>query len=206
MANDVWSIPPDLFEGQDVAIYASGPSLKQEHIDATRSMASIAINDCYRLAPHATMLFAADLRWWHHHADAHKFAGLRVTTSANVNVPDIKRLKINGFRGYETAPDTIRTGNNSGYQALHIAIRGGPRRIFMFGFDMSSKNGHHWFGKHPPGLMTTHEDCFQIWTGYFNDLAVAAERLGVEVVNCTPQSTIMSFPKVEFHESLLEYA
>src|SRR5690349_852168 len=70
-----------LYQGGTVLCVASGPSLTQEDIDHCRPHvdATIVVNASFRLAPWATVLYAADREWWRHPAygDAVAFAGLK---------------------------------------------------------------------------------------------------------------------------------
>ncbi len=189
-----WRVPR-LWEGRTVAILASGPSMSLAVANAVRAagIPSIAINDTYRLAPWADMLYACDANWWRHHAeDALKFAGLKVTCDDDhVSFDAVLHLKQTGDSGFDPDPSCIRTGNNSGYQALHVAIHAGARRVLLCGFDMQ---GGHWFGSHPEGLTDAVPDVHRkFFIPEFETLAPMLPSLGVEVVNCTPNSALRCF-------------
>jgi hypothetical protein len=84
----------------------------------------------------------------------------------------------------------VRTGGNSGYQALHIAMHGGAVRVLLCGYDMQ---GCHWHGPHPGGLKVTPAEGYEKWIRRFDEIAKAARERRVDVVNCTPGSALRCF-------------
>lgn len=196
-----WSVPP-LWARQTVAILASGPSMSQAVADQVRDVGipAIAINTTFRLAPWATMLYAADPEWWQHpaHRGAHDFAGLKVSCS---NVKGVLLLRNTGKEGFDPDQSAIRTGGNSAYQALHIAIHAGAARILLCGLDMHGGR-HHWHGEHPHGLKQTVEENYAEWIKRFNALIKPLAERGIEVLNCTPGSALRCFPMADLAEAL----
>jgi hypothetical protein len=194
-----WQVPP-LWSGRTVAILASGPSMTQAAADAVRAagVAAIAINSTLRLAPWADMLYAADPEWWGHasNRDALAFPGLRVSCSA---VRGVHQLRNSGVEGFDPDPMALRTGGNSGYQGLHIAIHGGAARVLLLGFDM---RGCHWHGPHPAGFKVTTSETYARWVTRFPALGKVARARGIEIVNCTPGSALQCFPMADLAEQL----
>jgi hypothetical protein len=185
-----WQVPR-LWAGRTVAVLASGPSMSAHTCDAARGLPAIAVNNTFRLAPWADMLYAADEDWWRHNQDARQFAGLQVSVG---NVKGVHRLRNTGALGFDADPTCVKTGSNSGYQAVHIAIHGGAERILLFGFDL---RGSHWHGDHPEGLRNTSDWAFANWRQRFAELAPIATRMGVAVINCTPASALDCFPRCD---------
>ncbi|MBP9805811.1 MAG: hypothetical protein KBE22_13025, partial [Candidatus Accumulibacter sp.] len=70
-----WTIPK-LWDGETVAVLATGTSMSQEVADALRGHKRIVVNQGYRLAPDADMIVAMDGNWPQAYRD---FPGLRVT-------------------------------------------------------------------------------------------------------------------------------
>jgi len=194
-----WTIPPMWF-GKTVAILASGPSLTGAVAEAVRCVGvpTIAINDTFRRAPWADMLYAADPEWWRVNPEALDFAGLRASVS---KVDSVLQLQNTGVEGFDPHPFAIRTGGNSGYQAVHIAIHAGAARVLLCGFDMHNRCGLHWHGSHPRPLRNTDEHSYAKWASRFE----ALKGIGPEIVNCTPGSAIECFPKMDLNEALHEY-
>jgi hypothetical protein len=167
--------------------------------DAVRSIPTIVINDTFRLAPWAALLYAADAAWWQANTDALAFAGLKVTVDS---VPGTEQLVYTGSTGFDPNPSAIRTGSNSGYQGVHIAAQAGAARILLCGFDMTAAKGAHWFGPHRGGLANTTPETYARFIRRFESLKVALDELGVEVVNCTPGSALTCFPMLPLDEAL----
>lgn len=189
-----WSVPR-CFDGGTVAILASGPSMSQAVADQVHAagVPAVAINLTHRLAPWAWMLYAADIEWWQHptNADAWRFAGLKVTVNVGRHVPPgLLTLENSGGNGFDPDPRALRTGNNSGYQAVHIATHAGARRILLCGMDMG---GCHWHGPHPADLKVTAPATYERWRQRFAELAPLLAARGVDVVNCTPGSRLDCF-------------
>ena len=195
-----WSVPK-MWEGETVAILASGPSMSQEVADevARRELRTIAINTTFQLAPWADILYACDSQWWERHwKHARGFGGLKVTIEPSALKPELLTLKnntIGGFTGFDPNPDSLKSGQSSGYQAICIAAHTGTRRIELHGFDMRSiENRHHWHGVHPSPLRNHGESQYAKWIKNFETLVPEMKKRGIEVVNCTPGSALKCFP------------
>src|SRR5690606_36181457 len=70
---------PKRWPQQTVVVVGGGPSLTAADVDraASRPVRIIAINDAWRLAPRADLLYAADAPWWDHHKGVPAFAGAK---------------------------------------------------------------------------------------------------------------------------------
>jgi hypothetical protein len=194
-----WRVPR-MFEGGTVAVFATGPSLTQEVVDKVRDagVPAIAVNDAYKLAPWASILYAADIEWWLVHAEATKdFAGVRVGSQPG-RVEGIVFLKRTGDDGFDRDPGNIRFGRNSGYGGVHIALHTGASRILLCGFDMHDRNGTHFFGMHKEPLRNPTANRFLRWIRRFP----ALNHCGAQIINCTPGSALKCFPMVALDESL----
>lgn len=190
-----------MWEAKTVAILASGPSLtpEQVHLVAAAGLPAIAINDTFRLAPWADMLYAADTQWWRVNAqEALKFPGLKVTAHDSCEFRAVNLLHRTGTDGFDHDPSCIRTGGNSGYQAIHVAIHAGARRILLLGFDMGLKKGEHWHGAHKRPLRTTDLASYHMWIQRFP----ALRGRGASIINCTPGSALGCFPRQELAEAI----
>jgi hypothetical protein len=181
-----WEIPR-LWDGQTVAVLASGPSMSQESADRMRDRPVIAVNNTFRLAPWADMLYAADASWWAH-TNRRGFDGYEVSCSV---VPGILKLRNAGRTGYSDDVDCVHTYGNSGAQAIQIAAKAGAARILLYGFDM--KPGH-WHGAHSFPLRETSPQSYRTWADEMHELADAMSARSIEVLNCTPGSALTCFP------------
>jgi hypothetical protein len=200
----IWErMPLGLWKGQTVAVLASGPSMSPAVADAVRAagLLAIAVNNTVQLAPWAEMLYAADEEWWWHPSSPHKaFAGIKASVA---QVPGVQRLVITGSTGFDPEPGHIRTGGNSGYQAVHIAAQLGAARILLCGFDMRGDSGaDHWHGHHAHGLRETGPGTYARWRDNFATLVQPLAALGVQVINCTPGSALQWFPFMTLEAAL----
>jgi len=132
-----WKITPD-WQGQTVAVLASGPNMSQEVADALREHRRIVVNFTHRLAPDADMLVAMDGNW---PKELRDFTGLRVT---GVLDDDLDALYIGPrWERVQIAPGHEIEVHNSGLTAIRIAAQMGAARIILAGFDLGTPG--HWY-------------------------------------------------------------
>lgn len=184
-----WKIPR-MWEGATVAILASGPSMSQAVADAAASFPRIAINNTVDLAPYAEMVYGCDAKAWLAYPQMLDGPGSKVTIDPAVPQRVVNLLQNGGTSGYDDDHSSLRTGHNSGFQALQLAIKAGAQRVLLLGFDM---HGAHWFGDHPAHLQDRDDHLFARFIGEFEKVAPAYARMGVDVVNCTPGSALTCF-------------
>lgn len=191
---------PRLFPGGTVACIATGRSLRQADVDYLRGRvdAVIVINDAFRLAPWADVLYACDDKWWswHYRAGAKDFAGLKYAATPRASRwPGVQVLRNDGEQGLCLDPTGVRTGKNSGYQAINLSVHLGASRVVLLGYDMQ---GPHFFGKHPDKSSPPFPLCLRLWPTIVEPLKDA----GVEVVNCTRDTALTVFPTMRLEEAL----
>lgn len=184
--------------GRTAVCLASGPSLTKEQVEAVRGLPTVAVNDCYLIAPWADVAYFADSKWWAWHKERPEFkgfAGQRCTiwTHGNaVSDPQIYMLRNGGAEGLSADPAAINTGSHSGYQAVNIVSLAGARRILLLGYDCRQVNGRkHFFGDHPDKT----EPPYSAIRARYHAIVPDAKRLGIEIINCTPGSAIDAFPR-----------
>lgn len=199
-----------IWQHETVVILASGPSLTLEDVDLVRGKARvIAINDTHRLAPWADVLYGSDRTWWPRHQGVPSFAGLKFGIGSKVGFdnpfrlyPDIRVLKNTGYVGLELDPRGLRSGENSGYAAINLAVHFGVARILLLGYDMATRHGEvHFFGKHE-GMNNPTDAVLAGFRRRFPSLVDPLREIGVEVLNCTPGSSLDAFPMADLRESL----
>ncbi len=210
-----WTVTPE-WKGETVAILASGPSLTRQQCDAVRGKCRvIAVNnqgiDTERdgvmvpaFAPWADILYAADSKWWRHYRDrALKFEGRKVTARATLPWPEVYSL-IQSIEHptFDPRPTHIVSGGNSGYQATHLAVHLGAKKIILLGFDMKDgqQGKRHWFGNHPGKLNS--RGSYSTWKSAFDKFAGVLNRMDVQVINCTPNSALRSFRRAPLEVAL----
>lgn len=201
-----------MWDGETVAILASGASMtaKVAAVVMTAGVKTIAINRTVELAPSADMLYASDAVFWQRET-AKQFKGMKVSIfpdgeiGRNFQLPpdDVLMLKNTGIEGFDPDPSALRTGNNGGYQALHLAAHAGARRVLLCGYNMKGSN---WHGRYALPFRNTPQGKYPLWCQIFNGLAKALQGRGIEVLNCTPGSALDAFPRCTLQEALLERA
>lgn len=194
---------PRLFPGSTVVCMASGPSLTADDVASCQGRARVvAVNDAVRYAPWADVLYACDRDWWHRHPETAQFAGLKFALRQPPSREDVCVLKQSGSSGLERDPGALRTGLNSGYQAINLAVHLGASRILLLGYDMQlAQNGRMHFYDKPPRRLARLTG-FANWLPMFDTLVQPLKELGIEIVNCTRRTALTCFPCRSLAETL----
>lgn len=160
----------------------------------------IAINDAYRLAPWADVLYACDADWWKWHDGVPTFTGPKYALQRRANVwPGVTVLENTGVEGLEHQPFGLRNGRNGGYQAINLAVHYGASRIVLLGYDMQARRGKsHWFGEHPTHVRPP----FDLLAAAFPTLVEPLRSAGVTVLNATRETALTCFDRVSLAEAL----
>jgi hypothetical protein len=205
-----WHIPR-LWPNSLVVCIGSGPSLSKFQIDyiQNKPIKIIAINDAYRACPFADLLYASDYRWWQYHIEETKqFKGLRVGLGYRNRpfegiyyvAPELNERGDPVSTGLSLDPRYIRTANNSGFQAINLAVLLGAKRIVLLGYDMKKDvyGRSHFFGDHPQKIRS--ESCYQSFISHFHTMVKPLKEIDVEIINCTPGSALHVFPMGELEK------
>lgn len=122
-----------IWQGQTVAVLASGKSLTQELADSVKHLPRIAVRRAFRLAPDADFVLALDgppnFGFWDESAAC---TGTRVCGAecdlhvAYLNIPH-ERVTL--------APGNVIEIRNNGLAAIRLAVMLGASRILLLGFD-----------------------------------------------------------------------
>jgi hypothetical protein len=212
-------VNPDWFldwRDEIAAIVASGPSTKKADYRALEGHARVlAIKDNVDLCPFADAVYGCDGAWWRNRLGLPKFPRLKIAYDGHVRTqyPDIKLVTLAKFgkefsdRLISEPPGEVGCGGNSGFQAFNLAIQFGARRILLLGFDMNEKHSElHWYGRNNgPGQYNPDAGNFKRWRGAFIGAVAELSSLGVEVVNCSPVSTLKCFPTMTVPEALSHF-
>lgn len=183
-----------IWEGERVAIFASGPSMSLKIAVSVRGTCkTIAINnqalDC---APWADVIWASDRKWWVKYWDQVKDLPARKLMILQGQPLDGVETLLSGGSPYDERPQYITTGGNSGYAAICFAAKLGAKQIDLYGYDMRVVTGKYRRFDYPTGFNTTPR--FNVWLKRFAQLAPELQRRGVNVSNCTPGSHLRCFP------------
>jgi hypothetical protein len=188
------------WSGNTVVLIGGGPSLTKEQVECALKSGCkiIAINNAYQVCPEADVLYACDKKWWLHYKP--NFAGHKY--SLEYDEDDVFKLKNTGTTGIDFIWPNIRTGRNSGYQAVNLAIHFGCKKIILIGYDMQyTNNKKHWHPDHPRPL----NNCQPIasFASYFNSLLPILKKNNIEVINCSLATAITGFPIADLRSVLL---
>lgn len=206
-----WRVPR-LWAGQTAYVIGGGPSVTQAAVDSLKGRLTIAVNMSYLNAPWATVLFFADARWWsreieERHETLLAFGGVITTTCEPLESPRLLKLKrlvpTSDANGMSTAPDTLSMERTSLQGAMNLCYHLGVRRIVLLGADnRDAPNGriHH----HDEYPWVRFNESWAIKSEQMGYGAAALKRLGVEVINCSPISTLTYWPIRALDEVLKE--
>jgi len=149
------------------------------------------------------VLYACDPTWWERYDGGFKgelWSTHHLDGNGGGAQPGDKRAVqeqwgvrcVRGVRAFtfSTDPSVIHYGDNSGFQAVNLAILFGCTRIILTGFDMRGEN-----------KVRPHGDHYERFAKFFDKAAQALE--GVEIINATPNSALNCFPKMELKDALL---
>jgi len=187
-----------------VVIIAGGPSLTREDVEHVENSGVdiIGINDAYRICRKLTILYACDRRWWQQHYGKVKDLPCRKISLEDTGYPLDDRVINDGPTGLSLEWPKVKTGRNSGYQAINVAILLGYKRLILLGYDMQlTGNKVHWFGSHPAPLSNSTERRLAAWVKTYNDLPGLLPP-GVEIINATRKTALTCFPRMSLDEAL----
>lgn len=189
------------FRNRTVYIVAGGPSVT---LPATRTIGMlraqdqcrvIAVNDAVYPCWFADHLHACDRRWWMDHHGVPRFAGMK-TALEETPYDDVLTLVSTGDVGFDPEPGNLRTGSNSGYQAVHLAASLGAKTIILLGLDYSDGGARdHWFGLHRPGFDKNSD--VRSWRRMMREITDELGGQGINIFNAGKASTLTWLPQVD---------
>jgi hypothetical protein len=174
-------------------------------VDRCRDFLTIAINNAVHLAPWANVLLGGDKKWWDWNDGCSEFTGRKVTASrrAHEAYPYVEFLQPTGMDGFEPNWGKVRTGGNSGYVAIQLAVQLGFLQIVLLGYDFqpSTTGEHHWHAAHPSNAHPNYRSCLR----YFDTMIPSLQSIGAEVINCSSHSALRSFPCKSLTDALKSF-
>lgn len=178
-----------------VIIVAPGPSLDAEQIRLIERSEhfTITIGDAGRVAlPYADILYHCDAKWWNHYEGCPEFKNCKISHEETKYT--YKLLRSEQKYGLSLDFPKIVLGNNSGYQAINLAVFFKPKNIVLVGFDMQDSNGrHNIIGDHPKEVKRPSN--FPLFIHNISSLVKPLEDLGITVYNCSNNSALECFKK-----------
>ena len=187
-----------------VAIIAPGVSLMTSDIMALKEarVFTIAIGDAGRVKmTDADILYHADATWWYN------YKGCPEVSSARICIEKLTYGNVYAMRrspkqdGIDLNFPYLVTGNNSGYQAINLAMYSNPKEIILLGYDMKKTDGkHNIIGDHPPRIKRPAD--FDLFIDNISTLAPVLDNMRVKVYNCSLDSALTCFDKKELKDVL----
>ena len=189
---------------ETIVIIAGGPSLTTEDVQYCEQteVHILGINDAYRICGKLKYLYACDRRWWFYHYSRVADYPCRKFSLENPGYPRIEIMENDGNDGLSFEWPKLRTGKNSGYQAINLAILLGYKRLVLLGYDMQHTGGRaHWFGDHPKPLQNSPLPRITDWIRRFNNMVKALPK-DVTILNASRETALECFPRISLKKAL----
>jgi len=136
-------------------------------------------------------------KWSSHNKKDHSDDKLEVASKYGLNL-----VKGTAAAGFSTNPGVVHYGDNSGFQALNLAILLGSDYIVLVGYDMRHAGGKaHFFGNHPTGLFQRQE-----YQSFIKHFTKAPPPDGVEIINATPNSALQCYTMMSLDDAIENYS
>ncbi len=180
------------------------------YMSAIHSKHVIGVNMAYQLGSWIDFCFFGDDAWFdQHRKQLRQFRGIKVSCAISFDKPShrnaqekIKYTPKNKSRshGISETPNTVCWNDNSGAAAISLAYHLGARKIVLVGFDMkhNETGNSHWHNEY----QVTKPAVFPRHLRGFPGIALDAERLGVKIINASPDSAIDAFSKCSVEDVL----
>lgn len=207
-----FDIPGDLV--QSVKAGDEPLSAYSPYMDKIHDRHIIGVNIAFLLGNWIEVAFFGDGGFFlKNRKDLANYTGLKVSCSPKINSVRFKTDNIKYLtrdrdrpRGISRNPHKVSWNSNSGAAAISLAAHTGVKRIILLGFDMkcAADNSQHWHNKYgrSPGqeIKRPHRLPFRRHLLGFPQIAKDAEKMGIEILNASPDSEIDVFKKVKVKE------
>lgn len=202
-----FGVPEDVI--QAVMAGKRMPAAYSAYLELIHDRHVIGINNAYQIGTWIDVLFFGDNSWYLVHRKAlAKWPKIKVTCNPRF---DAKRQKIEGIKyvakdhshrfGISNSQATVSWNANSGSAAINLAVHFGVKCIILLGFDMKMEGPvSHWHGSHGPNKR---KPPFKRHLKGFPDIAKDAKRIGIEILNASPESAIEEFKKINVSDWLM---
>ena len=175
----------------------------------------IGVNVAYRIGTWMDMIFSGDGGFYLKHREAlATYPTLTISCAEQKqnekNTDGIKVLARdkNRSRGISRDPRMVSWNGNSGAAAISVAAHTGVKRILLLGFDMrlSEDGDQHWHRLYkrdnPPKPRRPSKLPFDRHMLGFEAIAKDADKMGIEILNISPDSAIKELKKVSLRDVL----
>jgi len=204
------AIMDNAWKGHRCFIIGGGASLSKFNFSTLRDELTIGVNRAYEQLD-CTIMFATDgkLHKWITEGRLgakakerfEEFKGHKIwLDSANHAFKGIQHLRAIDGKGLSSSLQTgLKSGGNSGYGALNLAICLGANPIYLLGFDMKGIDGKqaHWHDGYPKAQP---DKVYKKFKTCFESVAPLLKRKGIKVINLNPKSDLKCFEFGKFED------
>jgi hypothetical protein len=190
-------------------VVASGPSLSDDqlcHVEFSRAAERchvIAVNNTAERVPFADVVYFGDYTAIKHYRPKLSWHRGEWVTQDRASAERWRLTHIKPANTSGMCLQRVHLNGNSGAQAVNVAACFGAQRVVLLGFDMRADpktSKHHWFGQHVNPLVQ--KQLYGEWLNKFEAIAADAKKLGIEIVNATPNSALTLFQMAQIVEAL----
>lgn len=209
-----FGVPEDVIQGVlsgELPFSAYSPFLSPIH-----NKHVIGVNAAFMLGTWVDILFFGDGGFYFANMEAiHEFPKQRISCHANLkkrkDVFGVKFVEVYGKTpvGICQKPNRVAWNLNTGGASISLAYHLGVEKIYLLGFDMQldENNMQHWHrhyprNKDPKKVRKGKSLPFYRHLHGFHAIARDAEKLGLEIINVSPNSKIENFKRVKLSDVL----
>jgi len=177
------------------------------YMESIHSKHIIGVNMALQLGNWVDFCFFGDDGWFRdHRKELAQFTGVKVSCAPmfcknTYHADNGERIKYlaqdpKKSHGISEVPYTVCWNANSGAAAISLASHLGAKKIVLLGFDMQlDPNGNsHWHKEYQ--MNPAKRSVFPRHLRGFPIIAADAKRMGIEILNASPESAIDDFPKM----------
>jgi hypothetical protein len=198
----LWPVPR-LWPDSTVYIIGGGPSVSETPLHLIHGKNVIGVNNAYKLGDWVNVCWFGDSRWFKWNMQGLKnFKGLLVTCQRKLKHAedyDVKSVQKGKPAGIERKPTRVCWNGSSGGSAINLAYHFGAKKIVLIGFDMKPVNGKYNYHSDYPEKRTAINPYAKFMIP-FPAVKKEADKLGLEILNATPNSAIKSFKIVKLED------
>jgi hypothetical protein len=206
-----FNIPKEVV--QQVLDKKMSPNAYSPYLSAIHKKHTIGVNVSYLMGDWIDIVFFGDNGFFlGNQENLASFPGLKVTCHPNAGKQSWAKYlaRDNKYtKGISTNPQMVSWNGNSGGASINLAYHMGAKRIILVGFDMKlgEANMQHWHNAYNRLEMLQTNPNFKALPFNrhllgFTEIAKDAKKLGIEIINASPNSAINVFEKVSVSDLL----
>lgn len=179
----------------------------------------IGINVAFQFGEWVDIVFFGDHKFYlYQQADLTRYKGIKVSSHHRFEGREYEGMNVRYMPldnkktyGISNRPGCVCWNQNSGAAAISLAVHLGAKRIILVGFDMTlgidgKKHFHTVYSRRQKGERIPDNSRIKMPFGRhlkgFPAIAADAYKMGIEIINASPKSTIDVFPKRKVEDLL----